>query len=94
MINKTYKAFCTSEECGYIKNRSWSFIPSSVVDEETCPRCQSQYEIREVEDEGLPPSPALLSGVGQVNSRLSGDFRDLMQSIKKGSPRNNMKDYK
>lgn len=93
MINKTYKAFCTNEECGYIKNRSWSFIPRS-ISEEHCPRCQSAYEVREVEDEGLPSSAALVSGVGEINSRLGGDFRDLMQKIKDNSPRCNMKDYK
>lgn len=92
MENKTYKAFCVNDECGYIINRSWSFKPSFVEDE-VCPRCQSAYEVREVEDEGLPTSAVLLTGVGEIYSRCPTEFRDLLRKIKKGTPRNNMQNY-
>ncbi len=39
-------------------------------------------------------SAALVSGVGDINKRLPGDFRDFMQKIKNNTPGNNMKDYK
>lgn len=93
MEHKTYKAFCVNDECEYIINRSWAFKPR-FIDDEICPRCQSSFEVREVEDEGSPVSTALVSGVGQINKRVGDDFRDLLQAIKKGSPRSTMKDYK
>lgn len=37
--------------------------------------------------------PYIVSGVGEIHSRLSGDFKNLMQKISKGSPNNNMRNF-
>lgn len=92
MEHKTYRAFCVNDECGHFMNKSWAFKPS-FVENEVCPKCNSKYEVREVEDESNTTSSGIINNRGEFHTRLSGEFRDLLRSIKRGSPHNNMKDY-
>ena len=89
-----YTYICENVECNYKHGFSMNFKPDESPDK-VCTVCKNPLKVADyatATSGGLTPS--LVSGVGDVNSRLSGDFRDLMQSIKKGSPGSNMKDYK
>ena len=89
----TYRAHCTNEDCGYIMKKSWSFRPQ-FVENEVCPQCSSKYEVRGVEDDSTTTSAGIINNRGELHTRLSGDFRDLMQKIKDGSPHCHMRDFK
>ena len=90
----TYRAFCSNEECDYVVNKSWAFKPS-YIDSEVCPRCQSAFDVRQVEyTQSTSASAGIINNRGELHTRLSSDFRDLMQKIKDGSPHCNMRDFK
>ena len=89
-----YRITCSNApECSYQESFTTNYIINT--DNKECPECQSKLSCNE---DGInksnQSSAALVSGVGEVNSRLSDDFRDFMQSIKRGSPGCNMRDYK
>lgn len=87
-----YRKTCT--QCEYRENFTATFV-MTVRDDEKCPECGSVIQC--IEDNKIAAgnkTAALVSGVGDINSRLPGDFRDMMQRIKKGSPGSQMKDYR
>lgn len=89
----TFRAFCSNEECDYVINKSWAFKPS-YVENEVCPKCQSTFDVRQVENDNATVTSGIINNRGELHTRLSGDFRDLMQKIKDGSPHCNMRDFK
>lgn len=88
----TYKAFCVNEECGYVLNKSWAFKPNFIADE-VCPRCESKYELRVVEDDRNIASSSIINNRGELHNKVGTEWCDLLRRIKKGSPHSNMKDY-
>lgn len=89
-----YRIMCSNlTECTYKESFTTNYV--SNTENKQCPECDSGL-ICEIDNKNSVnnTSSALLSGVGDINSRLPGDFRDLMQKIKRGSPNSNMKDYK
>lgn len=90
-----YTYICENEDCNYKHGFSMNFKPDESPDK-VCSTCNEQLKVVDtstIVKQG-PQSAALLSGVGDINSRLSGDWRDMMQNIKKANPGSNMKDYK
>lgn len=88
-----YRIKCSNaSECTYKESFTTNYV--SNTENKTCPECDSGLMCEEDENKVGVASSALLSGVGDINSRLPGDFRDLLQKIKQGSPNCNMKDYK
>lgn len=84
-----YTITCTS--CEYKIGFNMNYVPN--VEEKVCDACGAPLQAVEVSSMNTNNSAVLVSGVGEINSRLPGDFRNLMQSIKKGSKNCNMKDY-
>lgn len=91
-MSTRYTIICSNEECKYKLAFTMNYEPS--VEGKECELCQSPLKAVDVASTVTNGSAALVSGVGDINKRLPGDFRDFMQSIKKGSPGNTMKDYK
>lgn len=88
-----YRVKCPNNtECTYQE----SFTTNYVINTENkkCPECDTGLICESEELSKNNAASALLSGVGDINSRLPSDFRDLLQKIKNGSPGSNMKDYK
>lgn len=89
-----YRMLCTNEQCGHYEKWTTNFVTRDDV----CEKCNSVTKCTEDslinKGQSTSTGPALLSGVGEINKRLPGDFRDLMHSIKKNTPNCNMKDYK
>lgn len=90
-----YTYICENTECNYKHGFSMNFVPVESADK-VCNVCDKPLKVAEtsVAAAQQSKSAAIVSGVGEINSRLSGDWKDLMHSIKKGSPNNNMPDYK
>ena len=90
-----YTYICENTECNYKHGFSMNFVPVESVDK-VCNVCDKPLKVAETSVAAAQQnnSAAIVSGVGEINSRLSGDWKDLMNSIKKGSPNNNMPDYK
>ena len=88
----------TCNECSHDWVANVGQYPLRFITDEPCPKCNKLG----ITAEKLKPTPidtsnksaSLLSGVGEINSRLPGDFRDFMQAIKNNTKGNNMKDYK
>ena len=87
-----YTIICSNKECTYKLGLSMNYVPET--EGKVCDLCGSQLEAKDTSTTSSNTSAALVSGVGEINSRLPNDFRDFMQKIKKGSPGNTMKDYK
>ena len=90
-----YRITCSNApECSYQESFTTNYIINT--ENKECPECQSKLSCNEdgITNKGGNSSASLVSGVGEINSRLPGDFRDFMQSIKRGSPGCNMRDYK
>ena len=87
-----YTIICSNKECTYKLGFSMNYVPDT--EGKLCDLCGSSLEAKDTSTTSSNTSAALVSGVGDINKRLPGDFRDFMQSIKRGSPNSNMKDYK
>ncbi len=90
-----YTFVCPDETCSYKHGFSMNFEPKESEDK-TCDLCMQKLKVVDAATVNPPATktPGLLSGVGDINKRLSGDFRDMLQAIKKGSPGSTMRDYK
>lgn len=90
-----YTYICENNECNYKHGFSMNFVPVESADK-VCNVCDKPLKVAEtsVAAARQSNSAAIVSGVGEINSRLSGDWKDLMKSISRGSPNNNMPDYK
>ena len=90
-----YTYICENEECNYNHGFSMNFQPKEDPDR-ICDVCGVELKVvdKSTIQGNTRSSASIVSGVGDINSRLSGDFRDMMQSIKRGSPGSNMPDYK
>ena len=76
-----YTITCTS--CEYKIGFNMNYVPN--VEGKKCDLCNAPLQAVELSSMNANNSAALVSGVGDINSRLPGDFRDFMQSIKNGS---------
>jgi hypothetical protein len=64
------------------------------IEGEKCDLCGSDLTSSDVANTPKAmASAALVSGVGCITSKIPGDFKDLLKSIKKGSPGCNMDKY-
>lgn len=91
-----YTYICENEECNYNHGFSMNFLPKEGPNH-VCTVCGVELKAVDkstIQGNSNKTSAGIISGVGDINSRLSGDFRDMMQSIKRGSPGSNMPDYK
>ncbi len=86
-----YTIICSNEECTYKLNFTMNYIPTT--EGKTCELCQSPLQAVDVATTASNTSAALVSGVGCITSKIPGDFKDLLKSIKKGSPGCNMDKY-
>ena len=86
-----YTIICSNEECTYKLNFTMNYIPTT--EGKTCELCQSPLQAVDVATTSSNTSAALVSGVGCITSKIPGDFKDLLKSIKKGSPGCNMDKY-
>lgn len=88
-----YTIICTNVECTYELGFTMNYVPKT--EGKKCDLCGSDLTSSDVSNTPKAmASAALVSGVGDINKRLPGDFRDFMQKIKNNTPGNNMKDYK
>ncbi len=88
-----YTIICTNVECTYELGFTMNYVPKT--EGKKCDLCGSDLTSSDVANTPKAmASAALVSGVGDINKRLPGDFRDFMQKIKNNTPGNNMKDYK
>lgn len=88
-----YRITCSNApECSYQESFTTNYIINT--DNKECPECKSGLSCNEDgKTNSTNTSAALVSGVGEINSRLPSDFKDLLKSIKKGSPGCNMDKY-
>lgn len=82
---KGYRNYKSCSECGRFTSEIYSIDEELFLDDFLKQEKEKQDKKKDV--------PYLVSGVGEIHSRLSGDFRNLMQSIKRGSPGNNMREF-
>jgi hypothetical protein len=89
-----YRKVCSNDDCKYQEKFTASF-EMKVRDDEICPECSNKMVcVEDSKNIKSPTSAALVSGVGEINKRLPGDFRDMMSRIKRGSPGSKMNDFK
>lgn len=92
-VSKLYVQKCDS--CEWEWRVRFNFVPN--LDPKECTSCDTGHcTFMTAEEAGITTnkSAALLSGVGDIHSRLPGDFRDFMQSIKDNTRDNNMRHFK
>ena len=87
-----YTIICTNVECTYELGFTMNYVPKT--EGKKCDLCGSDLTSSDVANTPKAmASAALVSGVGCIASKIPGDFKDLLKSIKKGSPGCNMDKY-
>lgn len=86
-----YTIICSNKECTYKLGFSMNYVPDT--EGKLCDLCGSSLEAKDTSTTSSNTSAALVSGVGCITSKIPGDFKDLLKSIKKGSPGCNMDKY-
>ena len=88
-----YRTLCSdTEHCKEQSKFTTNFVPR--VENKVCDKCGKPLTYTDdTISQKTNESAKLVSGVGEIGNRLSGDWKDLMKSIKRGSPRSNMPDY-
>lgn len=85
-----YTYICVTDNCEYVHDISYNFSPKFSNDK--CPLCENKMEVINTNNV-LNQSANLVSGVGDITSRLPSDFKDFMQGIKNGSKGCTMRDF-
>ena len=88
-----YRITCSNApECSYQESFTTNYIINT--DNKECPECKSGLSCNEDgKTNSTNTSAALVSGVGCITNKRPSDFKDLLKSIKKGSPGCNMDKY-
>ncbi len=89
-----YRIMCSNVPvCSYQESFTTNYIINT--DNKECPECQSKLSCNEdgITNKGGNSSASLVSGVGCITNKIPSDFKDLLKSIKKGSPGCNMDKY-
>ena len=88
-----YRTLCSdTEHCKEQSKFTTNFVPR--VENKVCDKCGKPLTYTDdTISQKTNESAALVSGVGCITSKISCDFKDLLKSIKKGSPGCNMDKY-